>query len=209
MSSSSPVPVISAAQLAAAYSYPAYRQLIDDLLAQDMTTGPQQSELLTNYTRLNVQRMRRLDKTIHLLPALQAALDGLQQRYAWLIITEGWCGDASQIVPVLEALAQASGGKITTHYVLRDEHPVLMDRYLTNGARSVPKLVVLNPDTLLEIAQWGPRPVPAQQLLLDLKAQGATHEEYAEQVHGWYAKDKTQTIQDELLGLVQVLAATE
>ncbi|SHI41121.1 Thiol-disulfide isomerase or thioredoxin [Hymenobacter daecheongensis DSM 21074] len=199
-------PIVSAEQLAAAYSYPAYRKLIDELLADGKTTGPEQSEALTDYTRLNLQRMRRLDKTTHLLPAVQTALAGLRQRYVWLIITEGWCGDASQIVPVLEAIAQASGGKISTHYVLRDEHPALMDRYLTNGARAIPKLVVLHPDTLTEVAQWGPRPAPAQKLLLDLKAQGATHEQYAEQVHAWYAHDKTQTTQGELLALLQRLA---
>ncbi|WP_345113808.1 thioredoxin family protein [Hymenobacter algoricola] len=202
MTSSAFLPVITSAQLASAYSYAAYRQLIDELLAADKTTGPQQSAELTDYTRLNVQRMRRLDKTVRLLPAVQSALAALTRSYRWLIITEGWCGDASQIVPVLEAIAQASGGKITTHYLLRDEHPALMDAYLTNGARAIPKLVVLDPATRAEITHWGPRPAPAQKLLLDLKAQGATHEEYAEQVHGWYAHDKTQTTQGELLVLL-------
>jgi hypothetical protein len=207
MSASLSSAVLTPAQLSSAYSYAAYRQLIDDLLAQHKTTGPQQSAELTEYTKLNVQRMRRLDKTVHLLPAVQVALARLRQSYVWLIITEGWCGDASQIVPVFEAIAQASGGKITTHYVLRDEHPDLMNQYLTNGARSIPKLVVLEPGTLREITHWGPRPAPAQKLLLDLKAQGATHEQYAEQVHGWYAHDKTQTTQGELLTLLQQLGA--
>jgi len=205
MSSSVLLPVVSPEQLASAYSYAAYRQFIDELQAEHKTTGPQQSEALTEYTRLNVQRMRRLDKTVQILPALQAALNGLTQSYAWLIITEGWCGDAAQLVPVLEAVARASGSKIKTYYVLRDEHPALMDAYLTNGARAIPKLVVLNSDTLTERAHWGPRPAPAQKLLLDLKAQGATHEQYAEQIHGWYAHDKTQTTQGELLALIQAL----
>ncbi|MBD2717177.1 thioredoxin family protein [Microvirga sp. STR05] len=200
-----PVPVLTPERLATAYSYVSYRLLIDELLADGKTTGPQQSEELTEYTRLNVQRMKRLDKTVQLLPAIQTTLSRMQGQYVWLIITEGWCGDASQIVPVLEAVAQASEGKITTHYMLRDEHPDLMDQYLTDGARSIPKLVVLHADTLTEALHWGPRPAPAQKLLLDLKARGATHEEYAEQVHGWYAHDKTQTTQGELLALLQKL----
>jgi hypothetical protein len=198
-------PVLTPERLAAAHTYASYRQLIDDLLAQGKTTGPKQSAVLTTYTRLNVQRMRRLDKTVHLLPELQTAVNNLHQTYVWLIITEGWCGDASQIVPVLEAAAQASAGRISTRYVLRDEHPDLMDRYLTNGSRSIPKLVVLHADSLLEAAHWGPRPAPAQTLLLNLKSRGATYEEYAEQVHGWYARDKTLTTQLELLALVQTL----
>ncbi|MBO0360365.1 thioredoxin family protein [Hymenobacter sp. BT186] len=198
-------PVLTPDRLASAYTYTAYRQLVDAALADNKTTGPEQSEALTAYTRLNVQRMQRLDKTTWVLPELAAAVANLRQNYIWLIITEGWCGDAAQIVPVLEAIAQASGGHFTTRYVLRDEHLDLMDRYLTNGSRSIPKLLVLKPDTLTEVAQWGPRPATAQQLLLDLKAQGATHEEYAEKIHAWYAQDKTQATQQELLALVQGL----
>lgn len=197
--------VLSPERLASAHTYASYRQLIDDLQAEGKTTGPQQSPELTEYTHLNVQRMQRLDKTTRVLPELLAAVRALPQPYEWLIITEGWCGDAAQIVPVLEAVARASEGKIRTHYLLRDENPDLMDRYLTNGARSIPQLVVLHPGTLTEAAHWGPRPAPAQTLLLELKAQGATHEEYAEKIHGWYAKDKTHTTQQELLTLMQGL----
>lgn len=205
MPNSLTAPILTPEQLSAAYSYAAYRQLIDALLLEEKTTGPEQSEMLTAYTRLNLQRMQRLDKTVRVQPELAAAVTGLRQNYIWLIVTEGWCGDAAQIVPVLEAVAQASGGRISTHYVLRDEHLDIIDKYLTNGSRSIPKLLVLNPDTLTEVAQWGPRPATAQTLLLDLKAQGATHEEYAEKIHAWYAQDKTQATQQELLALVQGL----
>ncbi|OUJ76224.1 thioredoxin family protein [Hymenobacter crusticola] len=201
-SSVTTTPVLTAEQLATGYSYSSYRQLIDAALAQDRTTGPNQSEELTKYTRLNVQRMSRIDKTVQLLPALREALANLQNRYVWLIITEGWCGDAAQIVPVLEAAAQASDGKIETRYLLRDEHPDLMDNYLTNGGRSIPKLVILHADTLVEVINWGPRPAAAQEMFMQLKAQGVSHDDFVTQVHGWYAKDKTQSTQQELLQLV-------
>jgi len=204
--SSVTTPVLTAEQLATGYSYASYRQLIDELLAQDRTTGPNQSEELTKYTRLNVQRMSRIDKTVQLLPELREALASLQNHYVWAIITEGWCGDAAQIVPVLEAATQASAGKIETRYMLRDEHPDLMDRYLTNGGRSIPKLVVLNADTLAEVTHWGPRPAAAQEMFMQLKSQGISHDEFVTQVHGWYAKDKTQATQQELLQLVRNLS---
>ncbi|UYZ62372.1 thioredoxin family protein [Hymenobacter weizhouensis] len=201
--------VLTPERLAGAHTYATYRRLIDDLQAQGLTTGPQQSAMLTDYTRLNVQRMQRLDKTAQVLPELQAAVAALPQPYVWLVLTEGWCGDAAQIVPVLEKIAQASQGRISTRYLLRDEHPDLMDQYLTNGGRAIPKLIVLHPDTLEEAAQWGPRPAQAQELFQEMKAQGATHEEFAEKLHGWYAKNKTQDTQLELLALVQQLAAAE
>ena len=198
-------PVLTPERLATGYSYSAYRQLIDEALLQNRTTGLNQSEELTHYTRLNVQRMGRIDKTVQLLPELREALANLQNRYVWLVITEGWCGDAAQIVPVLEAVVQASDGKLESRYLLRDENPELMDRYLTNGGRSIPKLVILHADTLTEVTNWGPRPVAAQAMFMQLKAQGIPHNEFITQVHGWYAKDKTQSTQQELVQLVQSL----
>lgn len=209
MSANPPIPaqppVLSAGRLAAAYTYDQYRQRIDELMAQGKTTGENQSPELTAYARLNIQRMQRLDKKAELLPELREALQTLEHDYAWVIITEGWCGDASQIVPVFEKVAQASQGRIRTYYLLRDENLDLMDHYLTNGGRAIPKLLVLHPDTRTEVANWGPRPAEAQDLVLELKAAGASHDEMAEKVHSWYARNKTQAIQQALLTLVRGL----
>ncbi|QKG51789.1 thioredoxin family protein [Hymenobacter sp. BRD67] len=198
-------PVVSPERLAAAYSYPAYRQLLDELLAEGKTTGPEQSAELLAYAQLNVQRMSRLDKTVKVLPELATAVAALRQNYSWLIITEGWCGDAAQIVPVLEAVAHASAGHVRTAYVLRDHNLDLIDRYLTGTSRSIPKLVVLHADTLTEATHWGPRPAAAQALITKLKAEGMSHDDFIRELHAWYAHDHTQAIQRELLALVQQL----
>jgi hypothetical protein len=206
MSTTFSAPVISPERLATAYSYATYRQLIDEVVAQGKTTGPQQSEELTAFTALNIQRMSRLDKTVKLLPELSTAAASLSGSYIGLIITEGWCGDAAQIVPVIEAVAQASAGHLRTAYVLRDDNLDLADEYLTNGSRSIPKLVVLRADTLTEVLHWGPRPAEAQALLLKLKAEGMAHDDFIREIHAWYAHDRTQATQRELLALVQQLA---
>jgi hypothetical protein len=206
MSTTFSAPVISPERLATAYSYATYRQLIDEVVAQGKTTGPQQSEELTAFTALNVQRMSRLDKTVKLLPELSTAAASLSGSYIGLIITEGWCGDAAQIVPVIEAVAQASAGHLRTAYVLRDDNLDLADEYLTNGSRSIPKLVVLRADTLTEVLHWGPRPAEAQALLIKLKAEGMAHDDFIREIHAWYAHDRTQATQRELLALVQQLA---
>ncbi len=203
--SSTPAAVLDAGRLGRAYTYAAYRQHLADLMAENRTTGPTQTEEMVQYARLNLQRMQRLDKTVQLLPELQATLAQLAQPYVALVLTEGWCGDAAQIVPVLEALAQASHGRLTTRYLLRDENLDLMDRYLTDGGRSIPKLLVLQADTLLEAASWGPRPAPAQELFARLKQEGVSFEDFATQLHGWYAKDHTLSTQRELLALLQGL----
>ena len=202
---STSAPVVDPERLSRAYSYAAYRQLIDELMARNRTTSPTQTEQLVRYAHLNIHRMRRLNKTIRLLPELQAALGQLPRPYVWLVLTEGWCGDAAQIVPVLEAIAQASHGQVTTRYLLRDENPDLMDRYLTNGGRAIPRLIVLRADTLTEAAAWGPRPKVAQELYTRLKNEQVPYEEFATQLHGWYAQDHTLSTQRELLALVQQL----
>ena len=200
-----PAPVLAPERLATAHSYAAYRQLVDDALAQDRTTGPIQNEALTQFTRLNVQRMSRLDKTTHLLPELAEAARQAPYPLVWLVLTEGWCGDAAQIIPVLEHVAAAAAGRIRTAYLLRDENPDLMDRYLTGTSRAIPRLVVLRADTLTEVAQWGPRPAEAQALVNRLKAEGMPHDDFITQVHTWYAHDKTQATQQELLALLRGL----
>lgn len=207
MSTATATPLLSPERLASAYSYTAYRQLIDQLLTEGKTTGPQQSALLTEYTALNVQRMHRLDKTVRLLPELATAAASLPRAYEWLIITEGWCGDAAQLVPVFEAVAQASAGRLTTHYLLRDDNLDLMDQYLTGSSRSIPKLIALRADTLVEGAHWGPRPAAAQALINRLKAEGVAHDEFIRELHTWYAHDRTQATQRELLALLAQLAA--
>ena len=203
MPTPSSAPVISPARLASAYSYPAYRQLLDQLLAEGKTTGPQQSPELLAFAQLNEQRMSRLDKTVKLLPELTAAAAGLRESCVWLILTEGWCGDAAQTVPVMEAVAQASAGHLRTAYLLRDENPDLIDQYLTHGSRSIPKLIMLRADTLTEVAHWGPRPAEAQALVTRLKAEGMAHDEFIKALHTWYAHDRTQATQHELLALLK------
>ncbi|PQA59229.1 thioredoxin family protein [Siphonobacter curvatus] len=199
-------PLISSQRIESAYSYSAYRHLIDELLAEGKTTGPNQSEMLTKYTQLNVQRMHRLDKTTVLMPEILAAIEANPKSYYWLIITEGWCGDAAQIVPVLERIAEASQGKIQTRYVLRDSNLDLIDAHLTKGGRAIPKLVILEADTLEEVAEWGPRPASAQDLYWSLKAANVSFDELSTQLHTWYAKDKTLTTQAELFQVLKQLS---
>jgi hypothetical protein len=184
-------------------NYEQYRKLINDLMADNKTTGTNQSEEIIQYARMNIFRMDRLDNNTTLNPELLEALQQVPNKLIWLVLTEGWCGDAAQIVPVLERMADSSPN-IDLMILLRDENLDLMDRYLTNGTRSIPKLICLHADTLKELGTWGPRPQPAQQLLEEHRARpNADYKEFAEKLHAWYAKDRTQTIQQELLPLIK------
>jgi hypothetical protein len=195
-------PVLTPEQLATGLTYAAYRQQNADLLASE--PDPRLAKMLPYY-RENEKRMDQLEPTIKVLPELQAAAQQFTQRYIWVVITEGWCGDAAQLVPIIEATAQASNGHLETRYFLRDANPELIDRYLTNGGRAIPMTVVLYADSLTEAAVWGPRPAPAQALFLDLKARETPFTDLAAQLHGWYVQDATRTTQQELLALMEKL----
>jgi hypothetical protein len=197
-------PVITADQLAASLYYPAYRQHIIEALATP-APDPKLAKLLPYYQEDDA-RMNRIAPTIKLLPELQAALGKLTQRYIWAIITEGWCGDASETVPIIEAVAEASGGHLETRYFLRDANPDFINQYLTNGGRAMPIAVVLHADSLTEAGVWGPRPTPLQAIHQDLKAREVPSKEITAQVHAWYEQDATRTTQQELLALMQRLS---
>lgn len=177
-------------------TYTEYIKLIDDLLIDGKTTGENQSEAMFNYGKLNRQRMRRLEKTIQLNESLKAQARSVNRKMIWLIITEGWCGDAAQNIPAIEKIA-AESENIETRYVLRDENLELMDAFLTNNARSIPKLIALDAETLEEIGTWGPRPKTAMNYFYELKEQGMEKPLIMENIQRWYKNDKEQSLQTE------------
>lgn len=182
-----------------AYTYETYCALIDSLLAEGKTTGPEQTEKLTEYTKMNVHRMARLDTHFQFIPELEAALKTAKPQ-TWLVITEGWCGDAANIVPVFNHIEKANP-TIQVRFILRDEHLDIMDAYLTNGGRSIPKVVILDAE-LKETATWGPRPAEGQALMDEMKAQDLPYKEKAEKLQLWYARNRTAAIQTELAALI-------
>lgn len=190
--------------LAKAMDYTAYMALMNDLLKEGKTTGPIQSTDLAEYTKLNFHRMERLNKTTVLTETLLQTLSALKKRWTWLVITEAWCGDAAQNIPVMHAIAVASKGKIDLKLVLRDENLPLMDQYLTNGGRAIPVLICIETETLGEVGKWGPRPAPAQEMVLEYKKNPVQDlHAFKTMLYTWYSKDKTLSTQNELNSLVK------
>ena len=188
--------------LSKALTYTQYREFIDKLLAEGRTTGENQSEEMVEYTRLNAQRMRRVEKTTVLDDEMVQVLLSVQTKMTWVVLTEPWCGDAAQNLPAIIKIADASPF-IDVKLLLRDENLDVMDQYLTNGGRSIPKLIALDADTLQELGTWGPRPAIAQELVLKAKNENLPFQEMAEQLHGWYAKDHSRTLQQEFKALLR------
>jgi len=188
-----------------AMTFDEYNRLIDAVVAEGKTTGPNQSEELVQYTKLNQARMRRLFKTSELNESLLKTVRNLKANWIWLILTEAWCGDAAQNIPPIEKIAREND-RIKTLYLLRDENLELMDKYLTNGARAIPKLICLNAETFEEIGTWGSRPQAAYDLFYTLKEQGLEKSEIIEKIHRWYIEDNTQSLQKEFEDLLKTWA---
>jgi hypothetical protein len=196
--------MISKEVLEKAMSYAQYRALLEDLFAQGKTTGPNQSEEYLAYAKINLQRMQRLEKTTLLSEDLKKALSALSQSYFLLVITEGWCGDAAQNLPVFH-LIEKEFKTIELKLILRDDHLDIMDNYLTNGGRSIPKIICLDKITLDEKFVWGPRPAALQEIVMQLKKENKSHTEKGLITQNWYNADKTKSLQTEILHLVQNL----
>ncbi|MEJ5994179.1 thioredoxin family protein [Pedobacter sp. Du54] len=188
-----------------ALTYAKYRELVDDLLAVGKTTGPDHSEELLHYTKMNVQRMKRVEKTTILNDELLTAIDNVKQHYRFLVMSEGWCGDAAQIVPVIDKMVSAAPDKFSLRLLLRDQHLSIMDEYLTNGGRAIPVVLVLNDEGEVVLPKWGPRPAVLQSLRTAWQKEGLDSVKIGELLHGWYAKDKTQETQKEFAALLRKL----
>jgi hypothetical protein len=180
------------------FSYAEYRKLASDLVAQGKPTGHDLSEALAHYAELNETRMNRLEKTITLTDAVIQTLQNSSKNAIWLVLAESWCGDAAQILPVLNKMSGASNS-IQLNIVLRDDHDALMQLFLTNGAKSIPKLIILDAQTLNVLADWGPRPLGAKQLIEEYKAtHGVVDETGKIELQKWYLHDKGISIQQEI-----------
>lgn len=172
------------------WNYAEYRKMLSELLADGKTTGPDQSEGMIEYAQLNNKRMDRGDKTVVIPEETKNTLNSLPIHEKWLVITEGWCGDASQIVPVLSKMEEAVEG-LEVKMILRDENLDVMDEFQTNGTRSIPKIVRMNADTFEVLGTWGPRPAAMQAIVDDWKEkQDVPKAEMYARAHGAYAKDR-------------------
>lgn len=192
-------------------SYDQYIRKVNYLVNKGLTSGPNQTESLAEYTKLNYRRMIRLNKTAIPSTELIKTVSAIPTQMLWVVITEAWCGDAAQNIPFMAKVTENSANAELT-LVWRDENIDYIDRHLTNGSRSIPKLIVYDRKSGEEMVTWGPRPKPVQEMVMEYKAQldhdKLPFDKFAEKIHFWYAKDKNQTLEKELLHIFQAVKLT-
>jgi hypothetical protein len=151
--------------------------------------------------KLNFQRTSRLEKYFIPSNELISLVNSIEHPQTWIIITELWCGDSAQSIPIITKAALLND-KINLRIILRDENPEIMDQYLTNGSRSVPKLIVFD-DKNNELFQWGPRPTEAQNLFQKLKSENLERSEINKQLQLWYGRNRGKDVEKELIELLE------
>ncbi len=191
-------------------TYQEFKALTEALVTQAKTTGDEQTEQKINFTKLNLQRMKRVEKQFVMQPELSELLAQNNQNWNWLVLVEAWCGDGAQLLPAIAAIADQTPG-ITLTVLLRDENPELMNTCLTNGSRSIPKLICEDAETGERLFTWGARPTAIQEQVKQFKAENpdAGHDELVQQVQLWYAKDRSQALQQDLLQLIKDVSKPE
>ncbi len=184
-------------------NYAQYRDFVLECAASNTTSGANPTPERIKATKLNAQRMQRIEKQVEIEGRLKLLLESLKRPLRWLVITEAWCGDSAQCIPVIAKIARCSP-RINDEYMMRDEQDALIEKYNTNGARAIPKLICFDAISDEELWTWGPRPLELQKIAKKLKADNPAilHEDFLQQIHFWYAKDKGMSLQSDIFQLL-------
>lgn len=174
------------------YSYEEYKNLHEQQIEKNLNG---QYDLI----KLNLQRIKRIEKQFNPAEKIIQILNELKVEYKWLVISEPWCGDSAQIIPILNKIAELSP-KIEMKIILRDENPEIMNKFLTNGGRAIPKLLQIDTSTGRVVNTWGPRPQKIADMVKEFKKTfpEATKEEFHKNLHKWYAIDKGNSVAEDI-----------
>lgn len=199
--------MINAENLQKSFTYDEYQAYSKKRFALNKTTGeaPEvNTEFYLHYTKLNLSRTSRVEKKVLLADGILTELAKISQPQIWVILVESWCGDVPHNLPIIQKMTEFQP-LIKLQILLRDENPNVMDKYLTNGGRSIPKLIAFNEDLSQELFTWGPRPEALQAEIDTWKAAGTLFPEIAEKSQQWYNQDKGQQLQKELLQRIEAV----
>lgn len=185
--------------IGSAMTYYAYRQHVKENIAKP--AADEAAERLRAFSERNSRLMDEYDQSYRVSDELKYIIRQAPET-VWLVLTEGWCGDAAFNLPMMAAAEKMIPEKIRLLILLRDSNTELMDAHLTDGGRSIPKLIVLDKN-LEELATWGPRPEEIQKQMKKWKSEGMEMKQLIIKAKEWYDADATQSLQAELCRLVR------
>lgn len=184
------------------FSFSEFIQNIETKVNKDTTDYKNEHE---KYVKINLQRMKRILKIYKPNDQITKIIKSIKNKQYWVVITEDWCGDSAQSLPYLYFITKLNT-LIDIKIIYRDENPEIIDMYLTNGSRSIPKLIVFD-HNFNELFQWGPRPSLGQNLVNELKGKGISKEQSLKELQIWYNKNKGEELEKEIF--LKILYAIE
>jgi thioredoxin-like negative regulator of GroEL len=176
-------------------SYIEYFRSIENFVSNQTTSGQDITPERIEITKLNLHRMKRLNDA-----KFEKNSITLSSPIAAVIITEAWCGDSAQNIPWLEHFFNNCSPKITSYYVYRDDNPELMNQFLTNGSRSIPKCIFFNKENGQVLGTWGPRPEEIKNWLAKLRLENPEmpKHDWEIELHKYYTKNNGAAITSDL-----------
>ena len=152
------------------------------------------------FTKLNLHRTNRIMRTYKVADDLKAMLQSIDEPQIWMVLTEPWCGDSAQCLPQITVMTDLNPN-IDLRMILRDENLDIMDEYLTNGGRSIPRLVIFDKKGQ-DLASWGPRPAEAQVVFKESKESGMEKADILKNLHLFYGRNRGAALESEFLVLL-------
>jgi hypothetical protein len=194
---------LNARELDQTFTFSEFLELCENLAANQATTGNEQSEKHIHFTKLNVHRLRRINKTLKLELDTLIAFQNFNRKIIWLVIVESWCGDVAQNLPYIHAMSELNEN-IQLKLILKSDYPEIMRKFLTNGTESIPKLICISEKDCEVMGTWGARPAETRKLVEEFRNNPhITKPEFLENIQKWYNQDKGRSIQQEFRSLLQ------
>ncbi len=205
MPTNSPHPLITSGRINQSLTYDQYHTLMQEQAAASAEGLNAEAAEKLEFTKLNLHRSERIGRTYKAPAQIKELIATITTPQTWLVLTEPWCGDSAQCLPYMAELARLNSN-ISLRMILRDDNPDIMDQFLTDGKRSIPRLVIFDVNGC-QITDWGPRPADAQVVFNDAKEAGLEKKDVLEKLHLFYGRNRGAALEEEfrylLSGLVK------
>lgn len=180
-----------------------FTAFFESVIDEEYLDGLYAKDKYWDFTVRNFAVQQRLLNKVRIEKKLYNELYTLDRDWTWLVITEAWCADSAYNLPILYA-ASLSSDRIDFLTVRRDLYPELIERFHTNGSQAVPKMLCIDSQSGRVLGSWGPRPAHIQEYAMESRNDpGISGQERLATLQRMYAKDKSSSIQSELIELVK------
>ncbi len=185
------------------FSFHEFQSKVAMLAESGRSSGEESAERI-EATKINAQRIKRIYKTFSYSENTKNILANVTAKWDWILLMESWCGDGAQNGPIIAKIAELNP-LINLKIILRDENEEIMNLHLTNGTKSIPKLICIDSNSKEIIGEWGPRPIVIQKMVKEYKANNPAvpHDEFVKNLHLWYSQDKGLSIEAEFVDLIE------